>query len=64
MENSTYQKALADTTQMYERKIAELFKQIKDNCTRIEDLEEQLGLTKKLLSAHQNLTQVSDIPIT
>lgn len=64
MENSTYQKALADTTQMYERKLAELFKQIKDNCTRIEDLEEQLGFTKKLLSDHQNLTQVSNIPIT
>ncbi|KAF3434013.1 hypothetical protein FNV43_RR25116 [Rhamnella rubrinervis] len=57
MENSTYQKALADTIQMYEKKIAELFKQMKDDHTRIEDLEEQLDLTKKLLSDHQNLMQ-------
>lgn len=63
MENSTYQKALADTTQMYEKKIAELFKQMKDDQTRIEDLEEQLDLTKKLLSDHQNLMQVNFIPI-
>nr|XP_048326148.1 kinesin-like protein KIN-UC isoform X1 [Ziziphus jujuba var. spinosa] len=56
MENSTYQKALADT-KMYENKIAELFNQIKHDHTHIQDLEQQLDLTKKHVSKHQNLMQ-------
>nr|XP_011469637.1 PREDICTED: armadillo repeat-containing kinesin-like protein 1 isoform X2 [Fragaria vesca subsp. vesca] len=48
MEHSTYQKALADTTQMYERKIAELMEQLEDECSRCEDLNEQFNLAKKL----------------
>ncbi|KAM5555936.1 kinesin-like protein KIN-UC [Rosa sericea] len=48
MEHSTYQKALADTTQMYERKIAELMEQLEDEHSRFEDLKEQVNLAKKL----------------
>ena len=48
MEHSTYQKALADTTQMYERKIAELKEQLEDERSRFEDLKEQFNLAKKL----------------
>ncbi|XP_061996612.1 kinesin-like protein KIN-UC isoform X1 [Rosa rugosa] len=48
MEHSTYQKALADTTQMYERKIAELMEQLEDEHSRFEDLKGQVNLAKKL----------------
>lgn len=48
MEHSTYQKALADTTQMYERKIAELMEQLEDEHSRFEDFKEQVNLAKKL----------------
>lgn len=57
MENSTYQKVLADTTQMYEKKISELVKQLQDEHAHFECPEEQLGLAKKLLSDHQNSIQ-------
>ncbi|KAA8539266.1 hypothetical protein F0562_025958 [Nyssa sinensis] len=58
MENSTYQKALADTTQMYEKKITELIQQLEDEHARFEGVEEQLNITKKLLSDHQNSNQI------
>jgi kinesin family protein 5 len=61
MENSTYQKVLADTTQMYEKKISELVKQLQDEHAHFECPEEQLGLAKKLLSDHQNSIQVNFI---
>ncbi|KAK9283049.1 hypothetical protein L1049_011277 [Liquidambar formosana] len=57
MENSTYQTALADTTQMYEKKVAELLKQLEDEHARFESAEEQLDLAKRLLSDHQNFMQ-------
>ncbi|KAE7997005.1 hypothetical protein FH972_001680 [Carpinus fangiana] len=53
LENSTYQQVLADTTQMYEKKIAELIKQIEDERACSESSQEQLDLMKKLLSEHQ-----------
>lgn len=61
MENSTYQKVLADTTQMYENKIAELVKQLQDEQAHFECPEEQLCSAKKLLSDHQNSKQVNFI---
>nr|XP_023912109.1 kinesin-like protein KIN-UC isoform X3 [Quercus suber] len=57
LENSTYQKVLADTTQMYEKKMAELIKQIEDERAHSESAEEQLALMKKLLSEHQKSIQ-------
>ncbi|KAM4104820.1 hypothetical protein ACJW30_06G187200 [Castanea mollissima] len=57
MENSTRQKVLADTTQMYENNIAELVKQLQDERARFECPQEQLYLSKKLLSDHQNSKQ-------
>ncbi|KAJ6717627.1 KINESIN-LIKE PROTEIN [Salix purpurea] len=53
LENSTYQKVLADTTQMYEKKISELIKQLENECARSERAEERLNLTKKLLGDYQ-----------
>lgn len=57
-EKATNQKVLADTTQMYEKKIAELTKQIEDERSRSESVEEQLDLMKKLLSENQKSIQV------
>ncbi|XP_065870855.1 kinesin-like protein KIN-UC isoform X2 [Euphorbia lathyris] len=48
LENSTYQKVLADTTQMYEIKISQLSKQLEDDHRRCESTEEQLNLMKEL----------------
>ncbi|KAH0979959.1 hypothetical protein GBA52_007136 [Prunus armeniaca] len=56
MQNSTYQLALAETTQMYEKKISELIEQLEDDHARFEDLEEQLDLAKKQRD-HQNSMQ-------
>lgn len=56
MQNSTYQLALAETTQMYEKKISELIEQLEDDHARFEDLEEQLDLAKKQHD-HQNSMQ-------
>ncbi|TYJ16049.1 hypothetical protein E1A91_A10G223700v1 [Gossypium mustelinum] len=57
MENSKYQRALADTTQMYEMKITELTKQLEDEHTRFEGAQEQLDLANMLLADYQNSTQ-------
>lgn len=43
---------------MYEKKIAELIKQIEDEHARSESVEEQLDLMKKLLSENQKSIQV------
>ncbi|EXB96208.1 Armadillo repeat-containing kinesin-like protein 1 [Morus notabilis] len=53
LESSTYQKVLADTTQMYEKKMAELVKQLKDEQTRAEIVDEGLDALKKLLNDSQ-----------
>ncbi|XVE68813.1 hypothetical protein DITRI_Ditri09bG0100200 [Diplodiscus trichospermus] len=57
LENSTYQKVLVDTTQMYEKKIAEFIKQLEAACARSESAEEQLDAMKKLSGDHQKLIQ-------
>ncbi|XVF23536.1 hypothetical protein REPUB_Repub13aG0047000 [Reevesia pubescens] len=57
LENSTYQKVLADTTQMYEKKIAELIKQLEVERVRSESAEEQLDAMKKLSGDHQKSIQ-------
>ncbi|KAK3025908.1 hypothetical protein RJ639_042381 [Escallonia herrerae] len=57
LEDSTYQKVLAETTQMYEKKIGELMKQLEDERARSESAEEQLDVMKKLLSDQQKLMQ-------
>lgn len=58
MESSRHQNALADTTQIYEKKIAELVKQLQDEHARFEVAEEQLDLAKRLLTDHQKTMQV------
>jgi hypothetical protein len=63
VENSVYQKALVDTTQLYEKKIAELIKQVEDEHTRLEGAEEQLDLANKLLSDQQHLMQVNFVSV-
>ncbi|XP_048326155.2 kinesin-like protein KIN-UC isoform X8 [Ziziphus jujuba] len=57
LESSTYQKVLADTTQMYEKKIAELIKQLKDEHAHAKSVEEQLNAMKKLLNDSQKTIQ-------
>lgn len=57
MENFAYQKALADTTQLYEKKIAELNKKLEDEHARFEGAVEQLDMVKKLLTDYQNSNQ-------
>lgn len=58
MENSTYQKALAETTQMYEKKIVDLVKQLEDEHAHFEEVKEQLYLAKKLLRDQEDSIQV------
>ncbi|KAI3416662.1 Kinesin-like protein, partial [Psidium guajava] len=57
MEHCSYQKTLDGTTQMYEKKIADLMKQLEDEHGRFEAVEEQFGLAKKLLSDYQSSMQ-------
>ncbi|KAJ7975028.1 Kinesin-like protein [Quillaja saponaria] len=57
MENSVYKKALAETTQMYEKKIAELVKQLEDDHDRHQCAEEQLDQKKRLLNERHNSLQ-------
>ncbi|XP_020536971.1 kinesin-like protein KIN-UC isoform X2 [Jatropha curcas] len=61
MENSMYQKALADTTQMYEKKIAELNKELEDEHALTESVEEQLDMTKRLLNDSQKSNQQHEV---
>ncbi|GMP22556.1 hypothetical protein CsSME_00000526 [Camellia sinensis var. sinensis] len=57
-ENSTYQKALSDTTQMYEKKIADLKQELDDGHARFKGVEEELDMTKMQLRDHQNSNQI------
>ncbi|XP_010032148.2 kinesin-like protein KIN-UC isoform X3 [Eucalyptus grandis] len=52
-EASTYQSVLADTTQMYEKKIAELIRQSEEDRSHAINAEEQLDHMRELLSDHQ-----------
>ncbi|CAN4114988.1 unnamed protein product [Withania somnifera] len=56
-ENSSYQKVLAENTQMYEKKLNDLMKQLQDECARSESAEEQLELMKEQLTGLQELMQ-------
>lgn len=57
-ENSTYQKVLADTTQLYERKIAEIVKQLEVERAKSGSANEQLDETRKQLSYRQKEIQL------
>lgn len=59
LENYTYQKVLADTTQMYEKKIADLKKQLEVEHARSVSTKEELEVMKKVLSEHKKSIQVS-----
>lgn len=48
---------------MYEKKIAELIKQVEDEHARLEGAEEQLDLANKLLSDQQHLMQVNFVSV-
>ncbi|XVF75593.1 hypothetical protein PTKIN_Ptkin13bG0199200 [Pterospermum kingtungense] len=61
LENSTYQKVLAETTQMYEKKIAELIKQLEFERSRSESAEEQLDAMKKLSDENKKLIQQREV---
>ncbi|KAL0557260.1 hypothetical protein IC582_005786 [Cucumis melo] len=56
-ENSAYKKALAEAAQRFEKKIAELTKQLEDKNAHVEVIEEQLHSAKSCLSNHQNSMQ-------
>ncbi|XP_071732971.1 kinesin-like protein KIN-UC isoform X2 [Rutidosis leptorrhynchoides] len=56
-ETSTYQNVLADTTQMYEKKIGELMSHLEVERERASSVEEQLHLMKNLLIDHQKTTE-------
>lgn len=53
-ESSTYQKALGDTTQMYENQIAALIEQLDDERVRCERAENQSDALKARLSDHES----------
>ncbi|KAK6929165.1 Kinesin motor domain [Dillenia turbinata] len=57
LESSTYQKVLADTTQMYERKIAEMSKQLEGERVQSKSAQEQVDVLNKLSKDHQKLIQ-------
>lgn len=56
-ENASYQKALAENTQMYEKKITDLMKQVQDERACSESAEQQLELMKEQLTGLQELMQ-------
>ena len=58
LENYTYQKVLADTTQMYEKNIADLKKQLEVEHARFVSAKEEFEVMKKILCDHKKLIQV------
>ncbi|XP_023764695.1 kinesin-like protein KIN-UC isoform X1 [Lactuca sativa] len=61
VETSTYQKVLADTTQMYEKKISELMSQLDDERERSNNIDQQLNSMKNLLSGHEKSMEQYEI---
>uniref|UniRef100_A0A7N0RFL2 Kinesin motor domain-containing protein n=1 Tax=Kalanchoe fedtschenkoi TaxID=63787 RepID=A0A7N0RFL2_KALFE len=57
LENSLYQKGLADTTQMYEKKIGELMRQLEDERACSETAKDQIHFLKQLLSDKEKSIQ-------
>ncbi|XP_029116554.1 kinesin-like protein KIN-UA isoform X2 [Elaeis guineensis] len=60
LENSTYQKILADTTQMYEKKITELLKHLEDKNSHYSTLEAQMTEMQQQLNDNQKLLQIKE----
>ncbi|XP_017236760.1 kinesin-like protein KIN-UB isoform X3 [Daucus carota subsp. sativus] len=60
IEHDTVQKALAESTQRYEKKIANLFQQVNDEKARSVAAEEQLVASRKLLGDDQTIIQISE----
>ncbi|CAL9094796.1 unnamed protein product [Musa textilis] len=60
LENLNYQKVLASTTHMYEKKIAQLIKQLEDESSRCADLEEQLSGIRHYLSGNKKSVQMQE----
>ncbi|KAI9071477.1 hypothetical protein K1719_046561 [Acacia pycnantha] len=60
LENSAIQKVLAETTQMYERKIADLIKQIEDKHSFAELAAKEQETIQKLLNDHQKSIKIED----
>ncbi|KAK1416612.1 hypothetical protein QVD17_32403 [Tagetes erecta] len=58
VEHATYQKALAETIQMYEQKNKELVIQLEDEHARCVGLEEQVMLLKRASTDHQISPQI------
>ncbi|XP_043702996.1 kinesin-like protein KIN-UC isoform X3 [Telopea speciosissima] len=58
VEDFTYQKALMDTTHMYEKKILELTGRLEDEHACAESAHEQLAIAKKLISDYQKSIQI------
>ncbi|KAL2555544.1 Armadillo/beta-catenin repeat family protein/kinesin motor family protein [Forsythia ovata] len=58
MENTGYQRALAETTRMYEERIAELNQQLEEARAHFDGVEEQLRSTTKLLNDNQNAVKI------
>lgn len=63
MANSTYQKALAETNQMYEEKIADLIHNQNSEIARFEGVKQELQKMKKLLKDHRNSNQVMSMSL-
>ncbi|CAI9296151.1 unnamed protein product [Lactuca saligna] len=61
VETSTYQKVLADTTQMYEKKISELMSHLDDERERSNNIDQQLNSMKNLLSSHEKSMEQYEI---
>ncbi|MCD7455401.1 hypothetical protein HAX54_028050 [Datura stramonium] len=57
-EASIYQKELADTTLMYEEKIAQLEQQLKDEHARVENAKEQLHAIEEQFTDHETSTKI------
>ncbi|KAF6152942.1 hypothetical protein GIB67_039649 [Kingdonia uniflora] len=59
-ENFTYQNLLADTTQMYEKKIVEMIEQLEDERALSRSAHKQLAVAKQTLIDHQMSIQVQE----
>ncbi|KAL8090383.1 hypothetical protein AgCh_039743 [Apium graveolens] len=60
IEHNTFQKALEESNQMYEKKIANLVQQLKDEKARSVAAEEQLVASRKPLGDNETIIQVSE----
>lgn len=58
-EHSSYQKTLAETTQIYEEKITTLTQQLKEENSRLVEAEEQVNSARRILNDQQNTVKVN-----